>query len=154
MLPTDVTQDPEFEAFVTSAQALGATVTSWCRTPEDNAAVGGVPNSLHLVERGCRAVDLAKPLPPTVMLLAQATGLTILDRGTHWHLEQHPSRTPAPGQTLPVPVRVTPGSVMRHRRAPVIRGECARGFVFPVTARPRYYVLCPSCRQVPCCCGG
>lgn len=65
-----------------------ATITSGARTPEHNAAVGGVPNSMHLAGQ---ALDFTLPNGMTsndVRAALQSKGLPVtefLDEGTHIH---------------------------------------------------------------------
>jgi hypothetical protein len=67
----------------------GAVVTSGVRTPERNAAVGGVPNSYHL--RG-QALDIKPPQGVSLEQFRQtleARGMSVaelIDEGNHWHL--------------------------------------------------------------------
>jgi len=66
----------------------GARITSGARTPERNAAVGGVPNSYHL--RG-EAVDIVPPAGVSFEQFRaqlQSSGLPVtelINEGDHWH---------------------------------------------------------------------
>ena len=64
----------------------GVTMTSGTRTPQRNAAVGGVPNSQHL--QGT-AGDYAVPPAQKAAFMAQARaqGFEAIDEGDHVHLE-------------------------------------------------------------------
>lgn len=59
------------------------TVTSYVRSPSRNAAVGGVPNSLHLVGL---AADVAGDTARAAALWRQA-GLDAIEYATHTHFE-------------------------------------------------------------------
>lgn len=62
-------------------------VTSWGRTQKRNAAVGGVPNSLHLVDL---AVDVVYDQPisyATASELAAHLGLRVIRETDHDHLQ-------------------------------------------------------------------
>jgi len=59
-------------------------VTSGRRSPETNAAVGGVPNSAHLSGYG---MDLRRNLKPETLSYLQNSGLKVLDEGDHYHVE-------------------------------------------------------------------
>lgn len=63
-----------------------ATLTSWWRSPEHNARVGGVPNSRHL--RGT-AVDVVLPRQFVRPFIGDAEwiGLKAIDEGDHVHLQ-------------------------------------------------------------------
>lgn len=85
----------------------GATVTSGARTPEHNAAVGGVPNSYHLTDQ---ARDLT---PPPGMSMAafhnqlqmSLPGVKVLNEGDHVHIQPIARNTQSPTQfaTKPIP---------------------------------------------------
>lgn len=67
----------------------GLTVTSRARTPEHNAAVGGVPKSYHLTDE---ARDFVPPAGMPVSTLAAKLrdtmpGYKVLDEGTHVHVQ-------------------------------------------------------------------
>ena len=77
------------EAAVKSA-VPGAVITSGLRSPEHNAAVGGVPNSYHLTDQARDVV------PPPGMSMAQfgqtvqaalPPGTKIINEGTHLHIQ-------------------------------------------------------------------
>jgi hypothetical protein len=80
------TEDDAREAIQTIAP--GATITSQARTPEHNAKVGGVADSMHL---GAQATDIVLPKGVTAsqlkaQLIAQGYPVTeFLDEGTHVH---------------------------------------------------------------------
>jgi hypothetical protein len=85
---------PQKAPQISAPQALAemfprATVTSGARTPEHNAAVGGVPNSYHL--KG-QAVDLKPPAGMTTGQFAaaiKASGIPleeVIDEGNHVHV--------------------------------------------------------------------
>lgn len=71
------------------ASKYGAQITSGVRTPEHNAAVGGVPNSQHLTGT---AADVVIPPDQKQQFIndAKAQGLQPIDEGDHVHL-QNPS---------------------------------------------------------------
>jgi len=65
---------------------LGASVTSWGRTPAHNAAVGGTPNSRHLA---WLAVDVVYDVPQdleTVEAAAKRWDLLVLRESDHDHV--------------------------------------------------------------------
>ncbi|HEV8674025.1 MAG TPA: D-Ala-D-Ala carboxypeptidase family metallohydrolase [Methylomirabilota bacterium] len=67
--------------------AARASVTSWGRTPQHNAAVGGVAQSPHLV---WMAVDVVYDQQEPVDFrqgLAHSLGLVVLREETHDHLQ-------------------------------------------------------------------
>jgi hypothetical protein len=74
---------------IASLTSMGARVTSGLRTPERNAAVGGVPNSRHLTGQ---AADL---VPPPGMSMAQLEaearrrmpGARVINEGDHVHVQ-------------------------------------------------------------------
>lgn len=64
-----------------------ASVTSWIRSPKRNAAVGGLPTSLHV---RARAVDVVPDDPasyPAMIAEARAAGLDVLHHKGHLHVE-------------------------------------------------------------------
>lgn len=78
-------------AVVTLRILVPFSITSWCRTPTHNEAVGGVPNSFHLLGL---AVDIILDNPEQVRALsAQAVrmGLEVIIEGDHLHLEPAPT---------------------------------------------------------------
>lgn len=80
---------PGAAAGVDALVALGARVTSGLRTPEHNAAVGGVPGSHHLTDT---ARDLVPPKGMTMaQLAAQAAtlmpGAKVINEGDHVHVQ-------------------------------------------------------------------
>lgn len=60
--------------------------TSWFRTRAENAAVGGVPTSLHLLGLAVDFVGDQAALN-RVRGIWRAIGLTALDEGDHLHIE-------------------------------------------------------------------
>jgi len=94
----DVTKD-----YPQLASAYGATPTSLYRTPDHNAAVGGVPNSQHL--RGT-AGDFVVPPAQKAAFIADARrrGYQPIDEGDHVHLQlprgAQAASTFAPGQGI------------------------------------------------------
>lgn len=73
-------------AVVVAARARNVVPTSWFRTPAENAALGGVPGSLHL--QGI-AIDLAGDSDELGQIegIWRAIGLDAVDEGDHLHLE-------------------------------------------------------------------
>lgn len=71
--------------FVTTTRA---SVTSWCRTPEHNTKVGGVPDSPHLEGFG---VDVVYDHPGVGGgardALAAELGLELVHEGDHDHIQ-------------------------------------------------------------------
>lgn len=69
------------------AHMIGARVTSWTRTPEQNAASKGSPTSYHLVGG---AVDLGRETSKAKLDLLRNLGFTVEwhEKGTatHWHV--------------------------------------------------------------------
>jgi hypothetical protein len=65
---------------------LGVRVTSWKRTPAENAAVGGAPASLHLIGA---AVDFGIETSEAKRRVLEQFGYTVQrhEKGTavHWH---------------------------------------------------------------------
>lgn len=61
--------------------ARGMTVTSWWRTPQHNAKVGGVRNSLHLIGLAWDAV----PVTQENENYMQSLGLKVINEGDHLH---------------------------------------------------------------------
>ena len=62
------------------------TASSWCRTPEHNRRVGGVPNSKHLT---CEAVDVVGDGASLAQLgrAAQKVGLKVIPYSNHIHIQ-------------------------------------------------------------------
>jgi hypothetical protein len=67
--------------------AVGGRVTSYGRDPENNAAVGGVAHSAHVVWMAADVVYVTpKPLEERKEW-ARRLGLRLLDEGDHDHLQ-------------------------------------------------------------------
>lgn len=69
-------------------------VSSWIRTPQHNAAVGGDPNSLHV--HGL-AADLVPDNHGSIKQLAEgarAVGLHYEENGDHLHVQLYPKGEP------------------------------------------------------------
>jgi hypothetical protein len=62
--------------------------TSWGRTPEENAAVGGDPFSQHLVGWG---VDVVGPDSSVFAKRARIAGLTTVQESDHLHVQAFPA---------------------------------------------------------------
>ena len=62
-------------------------VTSWYRTPDENAAVGGKPNSLHLVGEAIDLVFGSSVEAARVQNIWRTIGLDAVDEADHLHLE-------------------------------------------------------------------
>lgn len=62
------------------------TVTSWARSAERNADVGGTPNSLHLLGLAMDLVGSSSALA-RVAAAWRGFGLQAIDEGDHLHLE-------------------------------------------------------------------
>lgn len=78
---------PTIWAVVFLANHLNFQITSLIRSPEENARVGGIPNSLHLTGR---AVDIVAPDDESksiLRLISMAFKLDYVDEGDHIHLE-------------------------------------------------------------------
>lgn len=90
-------------------------MTSGLRTPEHNAAVGGVPNSQHL--RGT-AGDFAVPADQKAAFIAAAQrgGLEALDEGDHVHVELPPGASTGGGDRVQPPQKQA-GSELEQRIA-------------------------------------
>lgn len=72
--------------FATLAKTTGAQITSELRSPEHNAAVGGVPDSQHIA--GTAADFVVRPeQKPAFIAQAQAMGYQAIDEGNHVHLQ-------------------------------------------------------------------
>lgn len=82
-------QQADPQRAIADLTGMGARVTSGLRTPERNAAVGGVPNSRHLTGQ---AADL---VPPPGMSMAQLEaetrrrmpGARVINEGDHVHVQ-------------------------------------------------------------------
>ena len=70
------------------ADVFGARITSGKRSPEENARVGGSPNSKHLTGD---AIDLGRDAPPAVVsilgTIAARGGLHVKGTAPHYHFE-------------------------------------------------------------------
>jgi hypothetical protein len=69
------------------ATRFPCSATSWGRTPEHNARVGGVKHSAHLSWVGC---DVIYPITPPVadaVAHARSLGLRLIREGDHDHLQ-------------------------------------------------------------------
>lgn len=80
----------------------GMTVTSRARTPEHNAAVGGVPNSYHLTDQ---ARDFVPPAGTSMTeaaakLKAALPGMKVLNEGDHIHVQPMARNTAAGPKVL------------------------------------------------------
>lgn len=108
-----------------SQAAPDAAVTSGFRTPQDNARVGGVPNSRHM---SGQAVDLV-PRPGETMAqlytrVAQAPGVKAINEGDHVHVQQGgasagrpviPGSAPKPKEsTVPAGYRLKPDGTLTY----------------------------------------
>lgn len=80
-------------------------ITSGCRSPEHNAAIGGHPRSLHLTEnphhnlQGACAVDIKRPVGSDLHRLLHAAtslGWSIGIAKTFVHLDKRSRYTPLP----------------------------------------------------------
>ena len=68
--------------------ATRASITSWGRTLKRNAAVGGVPDSAHLIWKGADVV-YDDPVAADVRLaIAKRLGLMIVVEGDHDHIQE------------------------------------------------------------------
>ena len=79
-------------ALIAYCYATRASVTSWGRTAQRNAAVGGHENSWHLV---FLAADVVYDVPvpeDKARLLAGRHGLRLVREGDHDHLQPEVSR--------------------------------------------------------------
>ena len=93
--PTQLlTQDPwrglifEFVRRVSGTLFQGQTLTSWYRTPDENAAVGGSGESQHLFGIG---LDVSGPHLETTKQLARRNGLIAVSEPSHLHLQLFPA---------------------------------------------------------------
>ncbi len=75
---------------------MRGSVTSWIRTPEHNALVGGALESAHLYQLGADVVYEPAPRPDEAKGKAAAArlGLTLIREGDHDHLQ--PATWPGP----------------------------------------------------------
>ena len=62
-------------------------VSSWFRSPDENAAVGGRPNSLHLAGEAIDLVFSSRADSSRVQTIWNSIGLDAVDEGDHLHLE-------------------------------------------------------------------
>jgi peptidase M15-like protein len=79
-------------AVITYRLRTGASVTSWGRTGAHNKRVGGVENSLHMVDL---AVDVVYDILPELALAVQIAtelGLKLIREPTHDHLQPLPTQ--------------------------------------------------------------
>lgn len=67
---------------------LNVTLTSWWRTPETNASVGGDPGSQHLCGT---AIDVAGPDQVAAANRLLAAGFHVVNEGTHVHAQVWPA---------------------------------------------------------------
>ena len=84
----------EIGAFARAMQdyclAFSASVTSWIRSPDHNARVGGVPTSYHIRGIACDVVyDGASPGDTADAMLARR-GLQRIREGDHDHIQPFP----------------------------------------------------------------
>lgn len=79
---------PGFAAcLVAYCYATGGSVTSWGRTGKHNAAVGGHPQSLHLVFLAADVVYDAPIDEAAARILASRFSLRLVREGDHDHLQ-------------------------------------------------------------------
>ena len=69
------------------ASLFGVRITSFYRTPEHNAEVGGVANSKH---QFLQALDIGSETPTWFLKLIETMGFKLLDEQTHFHIENTP----------------------------------------------------------------
>ena len=62
-------------------------VTSWIRSPERNADVGGLPTSKHLTGLGIDIVPEDPHQKNDLFALIKTLGLHFLDEGDHIHIQ-------------------------------------------------------------------
>jgi hypothetical protein len=105
----------------------GAIITSTTRTPEHNAEVGGVPDSMHL---GGQAVDFVLPKGATfdqVKAAVAQSGLQVtelLNEGSHVHIGWAPKGQQV-AQAAPQPQAAPPGATLLQRGQPAFRDPTA-----------------------------
>lgn len=75
---------PVFVRAANSALGPGDTVTSWWRSPEKNADVGGHAESQHLVGL---AFDVSSLSPPDIARLLRSVGFTTIEAARHVHAQ-------------------------------------------------------------------
>jgi len=74
---------------VSSALVPGVSISSWYRSPADNARVGGEPRSQHLLGI---AIDLPLTNPNRqVAGRLQRSGFQIISESDHWHAQLPPA---------------------------------------------------------------
>lgn len=79
-----------FQAILEVAIQLGLSITSYFRTPSHNAIVGGTPSSQHLGGIAADLVPDATTDRTAAIAALQAKGLTVIDEGTHLHVQAYP----------------------------------------------------------------
>lgn len=80
---------PEFcSAVFAYCHETRASVTSWIRSPERNALVGGLPQSLHLTGFAMDVAYRPNPVPPLMerRRIGRELGLYVYPEGDHDHL--------------------------------------------------------------------
>ena len=85
-------------AFDVPTKLQNGVMTSGRRTPEGNAAVGGVPNSWHVTGD---AVDYAGPNLPALLAEAQSrfpNAKSFIHNGNHVHVQQRGLNFPSYGR--------------------------------------------------------
>jgi hypothetical protein len=116
----------------------GVTISSGARTPEHNAAVGGVPNSEHIPGNGM-AYDLVPPAGmSTAQLAAKMQGLgahQVIDEGNHVHVGWSEAQLTASGQFTSTDLASRAGAAETRAREiaaqkypglPLVQDEAAR----------------------------
>lgn len=80
-----------FEEFTRAVRqfcdSTNASITSWKRTAERNAEIGGVPGGPHVFWLAVDVVYDRAPLLAERLRIAHTLGLTLLDEGDHDHLQ-------------------------------------------------------------------